>query len=414
MIKIEKEIMLPLEGSKSILNRLMIIATMLDNPLRFRNFSKCLDIQTMSDNLAKLGYEIIDRTDYYTMSSIHQPPEKVKLYVQDSATAFRFLLVRLAAWPGLLAEINVSHQLKKRPIKPLLNILKQLGAYLENEDFPIITHGKNLTGRDISLTADISSQFISSLMLIAPQLPRGIMIKTTGEIVSQGYIQMTAKIMREFGIKIEQKNNFIRIAGGQEYKQQNIFNVEPDYSSACYYWAVGALSDKWIATAAVGKEAIQPDFYFWKILRKMGAEIKFQNEMIWIRHKEMNGLDVDMSSMPDQVPTLAVLSILADSSTVMKKISHLKHKESDRINSLRMELKKLNVKTKYAEGSLTIFPTKRINENAILDAHNDHRLAMSFYILKLFYPNIKLSGLDSIKKSNPDYEENINSISLKS
>ncbi|MCF7793011.1 MAG: 3-phosphoshikimate 1-carboxyvinyltransferase [Candidatus Cloacimonetes bacterium] len=414
MNKSKHRMPIKIQASKSILNRLLIIATMMDKPLKFRNFSNCDDIRTMTENLFILGYNIIERGDFLTISKTHDHSGKVQLSVRDSATAARFLLARLSVWEGLKSKLELTEQLQKRPLKTMIDALKKLGAEIDMESYPINIVGKNIIDHKISIDAGISSQFVSALMLISPELKNGLKIELENEIVSKDYINMTAEIMRDFGVDVIIHKDFIEIPQGQKYEQKEIYNVEPDYSSAAYFWAIGANSEYWIATEPISENSLQPDYGFLEILKKMGASVKIQNEMIWVKKGELHGIEFDMKHMPDQVPTLAVLAIFAKTPTKIKNINHLRYKESDRIKSIQSELAKLGVQLKYEEEHLIVLPCNKLNTSKILSSHNDHRIAMSLFILKIIYPEIQIDDLNCINKSNPDFLENMNSLIVNS
>lgn len=395
-------------ASKSILNRLLIIATMMDNPLKFRNFSDCEDVRTMTENIARFGFEICRYDDYYAVEKKNEPPENIELFIKDSATALRFLLARSAVSAGHTFSIDASAQLKKRPHEMFIRVLKQLGADFSRESFPLRLTGASPAGGRLIIEADISSQFVSALMLIAPKLENDLEIVLKNQIVSSGYIQLTAKIMQEFGIKVKFDKNKILIPAGQKYHKQGIFEVEADYSSAAYFWAIGANSSNWIATQ--WQDSWQPDFKFLTILEEMGAIVKKEKDVVLIKKGKLNGITKDMSKMPDQVPTLAVLAVFASTPTVITNIEHLKFKESNRIESVISELRKLNIEVEYKNAKLTIYPAKTIKETEILSSHADHRIAMALFICKYFFPGIIIEHLDCIRKSNPNFIELFNSL----
>lgn len=399
-----------LEGSKSILNRILLISTMLDTPLKFSQSSTCTDIQTLIENLEKLGFQDKKSKDHHEISSNYSLLKKVDLFIKDSGTAWRFLLVRLACWEGLESTLNVSEQLLKRPIKPLIDVLINLGAEIEADSFPIKIRGKKLSGGEISIPADISSQFISSLLLAVPSLESELILKLEGNPVSTSYINMTLKIMRDFGIKFIYDRNVIRVPAGQQYRIDKIYDVEPDFSSACYFWAMGGLSQNWICTNNFSGTSLQADYGFLDILKKIGADVQIHPDRICLRRKNLHGIEIDMRDMPDQVPTLAVLAIFADSPTVISGIEHLRYKESDRISALIEELNKMRVEIKYEDDKLTIFPNLKINENVTLNTHDDHRIALALHILKFINPQIQISETDCFAKSYPNFLTDFKSI----
>jgi len=401
-------------ASKSILNRLLIIATLMDQPLKFRNFSDCEDIKTMTENIVRFGFEIIWNDDYYTICKTHEPAENIELFIKDSATALRFLLARTVIMEGHTITIDASYQLKQRPHKLFLQKLKTLGADFSRETFPIKVKGTSPVGGLVVIEADVSSQFISAIMLIAPAMKNDLKIVLKNHIVSGGYIALTANIMQRFGIKISFDKDVILIPAGQKYRQEEIFEVEPDYSSAAYFWAIGANSPNWIAIKPSTENSLQPDFEFLKILKKMGANVRKEKNLVMIKKGNLKGVTVDMNRMPDQVPTLAVLAIFASSPTRITNIEHLRFKESNRIESIISEFRKLNIKIEYENQKLTIYPAKIQNSSELLSSHADHRIAMALYVLKYFCPGIKIDNIECVNKSNPQFINLFNSLTVKS
>lgn len=399
-----------LEGSKSILNRVLIITSYLKSPVKIINPASCVDIATMTDNLCKLGLKI-DKTNN---AWIITPPKKLKrkgdLFINDSGTAFRFLTARTASIRRTKYTINISDQLKKRPIKPLTNILNQMGAAIEMKGDSLKIKGSLLTGGIIDVSADISSQFISSLLLIAPSYKNDLELFLEGEIVSHPYIDMTIKIMQDFGVIVDFDGSRIFIQAGQQYNDFDEYYIEPDFSSACYFWALGALSRSIISTNTINIKSLQPDYEFLTILEKIGAKINIGKDKISVCRGRLKGINIDMKNMPDQVPTLAVLALFADSKTTITNIAHLKYKESNRIEALITELSRIGVKIFYENGMLTINPLNRIPGNETLNTYKDHRLVMAFHILKIIFPQLSITSASSVSKSYPEFLNDMKSI----
>ncbi|NQT65175.1 MAG: hypothetical protein HQ554_03240, partial [FCB group bacterium] len=292
-----------LEGSKSILNRVLIIASYLKSPIKIINPSSCVDIETMTDSLCKLGLKF----DKSPANWIVTPPSKLKrkgkFVIKDSGTAYRFLTARTASIRRSQYIINISDQLKQRPIKLLLDILNKMGAVVEFNGDYLKIEGTLPQGGILDVPADISSQFISSLLLIAPSYKNDLELFLEGEVVSRSYIDMTIKIMQDFGVIADFDGSRIFIQAGQEYNDIDEYTIEPDYSSACYFWALGALSKSVVSTNVLNKTSLQPDYQFLTILEKIGAKIKVEKDKISVSRGELKGISIDMKNTPDQVPT---------------------------------------------------------------------------------------------------------------
>ena len=399
-----------LEGSKSILARVLIISTFLHKPLKIMNSSNCNDICTLIDNLKQLGIGFERQGNALTVIPNEPVSDEIQINIKDSGTAFRFLLARLAVLKDVHSTISISDQLKKRPISPLINMLQKLGADIKNTGFPIEIKGQQLNGGEIDLQADISSQFISALMLIAPAYNSRLAINLIGRIVSRSYIEMTAAIMCDFGVKCKFTKNKIIIESGQKYANPGIYEIEPDFSSAAYFWVLGALSNKELCTSCISGDPLQPDFQFLFILEKMGAKVNRSSKSVCISHGSLKGIDIDMKDIPDLVPTLAVLALFADFSSQLRNIAHLQYKESNRISALVSELSHIGVNIMFVDDSLIILPLNIKPATVELDAHHDHRLVMAFHILKAVFPYININNKEAVKKSYAGFFDDFNRI----
>jgi len=401
-----------LEGSKSILNRVLIIASYLNEPIKILNPSNCSDISTMTDNLQKMGLIIEKNKDYWMVVPQKKMKKSGELFIDDSGTAYRFLIARTASIRRSKYIINTSKQLKPRPIQPLLEILEQMGSSIILKNDTIAVNGSSLNGGVHDLPADISSQFISSLLLIAPSYKNDLELFLEGDIVSKTYIEMTIKIMQDFGVIVDFDDSRIFIQSGQQYNNLGEYHIEPDFSSACYFWALGALSKSTVSTNTIEHTSLQSDYDFLTILKKIGATIEIKKDRVQVNRNEIKGITIDMTDMPDQVPTLAILALFADSKTIIKNIEHLKYKESNRINAIIAELSKIGANITYKNNALTITPLNNIPGSVTLNSYHDHRLVMSFHILKLIFPQITITNSISVEKSYPNFLNDIKSIKI--
>ena len=306
--------------------------------------------------------------------------------------------------------MDISAQLKKRPIKQLIKVLNQMGAKICLKQDSLIIVGETLKGGSYKVEADVSSQFISALLLIAPSYQNDLELLLEGEIVSRSYIEMTIKIMQDFGVIVNFTGNRLFIKSGQKYREVREYNIEPDYSSACYFWAIGALSRSSISTNTINNKSLQPDYKFLSLLQKVGANITVGKNKISVRRGELKGISIDMINMPDQVPTLVILMLFANSKTTITNIDHLKYKESNRIAVLVTELSRIGVDISYQNGKLILNPLEKDIGNETLITYNDHRLVMAFSILKMIFPQIEISDTHSVEKSYPSFMIDLQSL----
>ena len=218
------------QGSKSIINRVLIISTFLKNSIQLSNFSNCEDVNTLSENLKNLGFTFTNRNQNVIITSPAEFLSASELYLRDSATALRFLLAQLASIPNKNFVLKISKQLQKRPILQFLEILKQMGADIIQQDDKFIINGKHLKSGVYHIPANISSQFISSLLLISPAFTDGLSLVLQNSIVSETYIDLTIKVMSDFGGIANKDKNVLRISKNQNYKNITNYSIETNYS----------------------------------------------------------------------------------------------------------------------------------------------------------------------------------------
>ena len=363
---IECEINLP--ASKSISNRLLIIQALSKDNFRINNLSNSDDTVYLKEALKNKSRNIFSGA---------------------GGTTFRFLLSYLATKTGEEVILNGTNRIKERPIKELINVLRTLGAdidclgggYLP----PLRIKGKNIIGGKVSIDGDISSQFISSLLMIAPTLKEGLRLKIKGEIVSKSYIQMTLKIMKEYGITYSWKGNVIKISP-QKYLPKK-FDVESDWSAASFWFEIAALSDKCrIILNGIYKNSLQGDSNVINLFSYLGVIADFRDNSVILRKEEdVNNIDkIDLINTPDLYQPLRCTSFALNKNIKFTGIHTLKNKETDRILSLKSELKKINISN--------IFKT-----------YNDHRMAMSLAPLSLKFGPLQINNVEVVSKSYPNY-----------
>jgi len=359
----------------------------------------------MLEALQQLGCEIKHNSNNTIIKSPEQFPKNVQIRLKDSATALRFLLARLAFEPGLISEIVISEQLLKRPHETLIFALRELGANIKISANRFKIEGVKPISNSIQLDGKISSQFVSALLLSAPLYPKGLTINLTSPPVSKSYIDMTCNIMQQFGITIKTDNWIYSIDQGQLVKMPKCVCAEPDASSAGYIWALGALSKTGSGVKFPNRESIQGDFQLLNFLEKMGADVIHNSSGILVQHNTLNGISVNMNDFPDAVPTVVFLALFAKGETKITGIEHLKYKESDRLNALVCELKRLDVEIKYCKGEMKLRKLESVPDSITLNSYGDHRLALVFDCLSLIFPQIKVSDKSVISKSFPQWKQ---------
>ncbi len=395
---LDTQVVLP--ASKSISNRALIIQALTNHSFHIENISTAEDTQL----LQKILHE-----------------NSPVIYTGDGGTTFRFLLAYLCTLDKTF-ELSGSAQFNRRPITPLVDALRQIGAdirYLQKEGFaPVRISPSSLQGGDVWVDASVSSQFISSLMLIGPILTRGIRIHLLNEVVSSTYIEMTAAVMNEFGVKVYWNERLIEIPP-QSY-QSKIFQVEYDWSSAAFWY-------QWISMLSPGnkvllkglkKTGIQGDEQAWTIFSWLGVNSKeTSNGILICKTSDTISHDfsdpIDLKNCPDLAP--AFIAALA-AHRIKAKIVGLQTlviKESNRIQALQSELRKLGVVTSAGADWLSLDGyTNHLANTPWLDSHDDHRIVMALAPFSIIYSGIRLSNPNVVKKSYPEYWEQLQQVGL--
>jgi 3-phosphoshikimate 1-carboxyvinyltransferase len=308
------------------------------------------------------------------------PPLEADLFCANSGTTIRFLTAIAALGHGSF-RLDGVERMRERPIGDLLDALNQLGAHATSDNGngcpPVIVHANGLPGGAAKIRGDISSQFLSGILMAAPAAQSPIEVMIEGPLVSQPYVRMTLGVMKSFGVDLEVSGALdrFRIAAPQSYRARE-FEIEPDASAASYFWAAGAITGGEVTVEGLSSESLQGDVAFVDCLQKMGCDVRHDNESITVIGRPLRGIDIDMNAISDTVQTLAVVAIFADGPTTIRNVSHIRHKETDRISALASELRKLGVDVADRNDGLVV-QSARLRP-ATIDTYNDHRMAMSY------------------------------------
>lgn len=397
-------------ASKSLTNRALILASLANGKSIIHNFSNCDDTKYLIKGLRKLGVKIKieDNTLLVEGNGGDFNKNNIEIYCGNAGTTFRFLAGLLVLNKGKVT-LSGSKRMQQRPIEKLLHALEQIGANVETVNgFPPVTiDGGKLVGLKkqnniIYLDASISSQFLSSLLLILPVLPKDTKIVLTSDLPSKPYIKMTIDILKKFGVIIKNRNfkEFYLI------KQSKIvpteITIENDASSATYFLGAAAILKKSIKVIGLNKNSFQADLKFINVLEKMGCKVKWLDNSVILRGSRLKKLSVDMKNFPDSVPTLAVIAMFAEGKTKIRNIENLRYKESDRISDLARELRKVGAKVKEGKDFLEIIPSSNYNP-AKIKTYKDHRLAMAFALASLKIGELKILDPSCVNKSFPEF-----------
>jgi 3-phosphoshikimate 1-carboxyvinyltransferase len=393
---------LKISGSKSETNRLLLLQALYPE-IKVENTSNSDDSDVMMNALA---------------SSHHPSPITQTIDVHHAGTAMRFLTAYFAVQEGKEVVLTGSARMKVRPIKILVDALNQLGAeitYEEQEGFPPLKiKGKKLTKSKVSLPANVSSQYISALLLIAPKLENGLELNLEGEITSVSYIKMTLALLNEIGVKTSFENNTIKVIHHPSPINQNPIIVESDWSSASYWYSIIALSEigTQITLSSFKQNSLQGDSALVEIYKNFGVDTIFETNIIRLKKTincQLSTINCQLNPCPDIAQTIAVACFGLGISCNLTGLHTLKIKETDRLEALKTELTKLGATISITNNSLTLEPSENINSNVCISTYQDHRMAMAFAPLALKVPII-IENAEVVSKSYPAFWEDVKQI----
>ena len=409
-----------LPGSKSITNRVLLMAalgcgvTKLIDPLRSE------DTDQMINALIKLGVSVKevndDKKNLEIKGAEHNFPNKnTNLFLGNSGTTFRPLAAVLAMMRGdyYLSGIERMHE---RPIKDLVDALEQMGSsiqYEKNHGYPpiTITNSSIEISKPIKIKGDISSQYLTALLIAGPISNNEFNIEVIGDLISKPYIDITLKLLTKFNIFYNNDNwRLFSLKKDSVYRNPTKIFVEGDASSASYFFAAASLAGS-IEIKGINKDSIQGDLKFLDIISKMGAKIEYKSDSIQVsKASNLKGLEIDCIEIPDAAMTLAIMAVFADKPTKLKNIGSWRVKETDRILAMDNELTKMGVEVSTTHDSMTIFPQKQLNDNISIETYNDHRIAMCFSLFCLKNLNITIEDPNCVNKTYPDYFKDLKSV----
>lgn len=395
-------------SSKSFTNRALILAALTEEAVTLHNPLYCDDTNVMIHCLRQLGLRI---ETFPSLLIVHDHISIIKnntfnLFVENSGTTFRFLIALACLIPG--TKIIQGHsRLNERPIHYLIDALRSLGAkidYLKQEgQAPVIIHSSSLLQKsEITLDSSMSSQFLSAMLLISPLLG-GVKIRLINELISEPYITMTTQVMREWGVNVWKVNkNCYEIPPSQHYQKRE-FTIEGDFSSACYFFALATLTQSKLIVKNLNPHSTQADRKFLDILSEMGNTIILHNNEIVIEGKQILPRSLNMKDCPDQVQTMAILAAFAKGITRIDGVRSLRVKETERVQALKNELGKMDIKTEDTYDSLTIFGGNP--QSATIETYGDHRMAMAFAVASAKLPHMRILNPEVVNKTFPNFWE---------
>ena len=409
-----------LPGSKSITNRVLLMAALGSGVTKLIDPLRSEDTDQMINALIKLGVSVKEVNDDKKIIEIkgaeHNFPNKnTNLFLGNSGTTFRPLAAVLAMMRGdyYLSGIERMHE---RPIKDLVDALEQMGSsirYEKNHGYPPITINNSSIeiSEPIQIKGDISSQYLTALLIAGPISNNEFNIEVIGDLISKPYIDITLKLLTKFNIFYNNDNwRLFSLKKDSVYRNPTKIFVEGDASSASYFFAAASLAGS-IEIKGINKDSIQGDLKFLDIISKMGAKIEYKSDSIQVsKASSLKGLEIDCIEIPDAAMTLAIMAVFADKPTKLKNIGSWRVKETDRILAMDNELTKMGVEVSTTHDSMTIFPQKQLNDNISIKTYNDHRIAMCFSLFCLKNLNITIQDPNCVNKTYPDYFKDLKSV----
>lgn len=398
--------------SKSYSVRALLLAAMAEGSTTITNCLDADDTRYALEALRTIGFAIDGtiKSGVTVGPRVSMSANEVPVFVGNAGTAMRFLTGWLAFTPGRF-ELRGEQRMHERPIGDLVDVLLSIDAeveYVEREGYPPLRiRGKKMRGGfDVSIAATTSSQFASSLMMAGATLPQGITLRVTS-VASAPYLDITADILRAFGAGVVRSGNVFRVAGSRLRRDE--YRVEGDYSSASYWFAAAAATGGEIRVRGLAHPSAQGDARFLDILAAMGCEVIAGEEIVVRADGPLRGGTFDCNATPDIVPTLAAIAPLATGPVEIVNIANLRVKESDRIATVAMELRRLGARVEERDDSLRIEPGWS-SEPATIETHNDHRIAMSFAVAGLARGNVTIAGEQVVSKSYPRFWKTLDEV----
>lgn len=408
---VDADVTLP--GSKSYTNRALVLAALADGTSTLREALFSDDTEVMVDSLHRLGIPVTasseERAFVVEGRAGRIPAERADLFVGNSGTTARFLTAVTALGHGEYTIDGVA-RMRQRPIQPLLDALRQLGvdaaSVTGNGCPPVVVRARGLRGGRVRLAGNLSSQYLSALLMVGPCTDEGLELEVDGDLVSKPYVDLTVRAMQEFGatVQCDGYDRFV-VPGKQGYRARTVA-IEPDATAASYFFALAAVTGGRVRVRHLGLRSAQGDVRFVDVLEQMGCTVRREPDAITLEGPaRLRGVDVDMNAISDTVQTLAAIAPLASGPVVIRNVAHIRHKETDRIHALATELRRLGVVVHEFPDGLAIYPSPV--RPGTVHTYDDHRMAMSFAVLGCRVPGITIEDPGCVAKTFPDFFERL-------
>lgn len=408
-----------LPGSKSISNRTLLLAAISDNNCVIHNLLDSDDTQRMCEALNALG---VRTTDNQLLSPVsgslniqgchgHFPHTQANLFLGNAGTAFRPLTAVLSVLGGCY-HLHGVPRMHERPIGDLVDALRQIGCHIDytgNIGFPPLNIGQRCDNhvRIITVKGEVSSQFLTALLIALPLTQHAFEIQVIGELISKPYIDITLNLLAQFGVIVTHENyQRFKLPEQARYHAPKTIHIEGDASSASYFLAAGLISGKAIKVHGIGQNSIQGDTAFIHELEKIGATVIWGEHWVEVSRSPTQAIqpfDIDANHIPDAAMTLAIIALATQKTCHIRNIASWRVKETDRIHAMATELRKLGAIITETPDSISITPPEQLRPNQIIDTYDDHRIAMCFSLICLMGTPIYINDPACVNKTFPNY-----------
>lgn len=393
--------------SKAHTLRALFLAALADGTTTLNNPLLADDQKIAIKTLSQLGagFEIGDSqvTVQGTGGKKTDPPDT--LYVGNSGVSCRFLTAVAPILSKGPVRLDGDPAMRQRPLTQLLTALAPLGISSESATGcpPLTLNCESFTGGRTTVQGNISSQYLSAILITAPYAQQDVIVTIEGELKSKPYVSITLDMMRAFNADVSIKDSTYSVKAGAHYRSPGSFNIEGDYSNASYFLAAAAVTGSTVTVDHLSPESLQGDKEILNILQKFGCKIDHQAHSVTITGAPLRSVSINMKDTPDIVPTVAVVAAFAEGTTEIRDIAHLKYKETDRLAAVMNELAKMGIQTR-TDGQ-TLWVEGGSPKPADIHTYNDHRIAMAFSVAKLVVPNIRILNPECVNKSFPTFFE---------
>ena len=404
-------------GSKSLTNRALVLAALAQGPTTLTGVLDSVDTQVMIESLRRLGLSIEQDLTAKTISLVgcggritsrprECPPVATggtELFLENSGTSIRFLTAMCCIGHGQF-RLDGNARMRERPIAPLVTALREAGVSIacefDTDCPPVVIEAKGLPGGTWTVDGNLSSQYLSALLMTAPCAKSDVTLSVRGELVSRPYVDMTIANMRQFGAEVaEPRPNVFQIQA-RPYQGCH-YDIEPDASAASYFFALAAVTGGDVTVQGLTREALQGDVGFVDALFRMGCQVIYSPSSIRVIGGPLHGIDIDMNAISDTAQTLACVAPFAQGPTRIRNVAHMRLKETDRVSAVVTELRKLGLTVDEHDDGMTVHPGPL--SGGTVATYDDHRMAMSFSLLGLRQPGIVIADPGCTAKTYPEY-----------